>query len=153
AAAARRDAADGVVAAHALRVHARRRRRAEGPAQAAGEGARTPRRRGARLRQGALAVIGVPLYNAGEDLEPALTALLAQSEPRFGLVLVDDGSADGTADLAARLTVGDRRVTLVRNERRLGLVGNWRRCFEVGRERHPGARYFAWGSDHDVWSP
>jgi hypothetical protein len=99
-----------------------------------------------------IAVIGVPLYNAGDHLGPALRSLLGQTEQRLALVLVDDCSTDGTPERAERIIAGDPRATLVRNERRLGLVGNWRRCFMEGVARYPDAPYFAWGSDHDLWN-
>jgi glycosyltransferase involved in cell wall biosynthesis len=78
---------------------------------------------------------------------------LAQSDPNFVLLLVDDVSTDATAAIARRYARLDPRVVYQRNEVRLGLVANWRRCFELARERYPMAQYFAWGSDHDVWHP
>jgi glycosyltransferase involved in cell wall biosynthesis len=105
------------------------------------------------LSDGAVAVIGVPLYNSGLYLERAIASLLAQTDPRLALVLVDDASTDGTDVRAQRIAARDPRVSYVRNERRLGLVGNWRRCYQESVARHPEAPYFAWGSDHDVWEP
>lgn len=99
------------------------------------------------------AVIGVPLYNGGPNLAPALDSLLAQEGPELALVLVDDCSSDGTPEAARAYAESDRRVSYERNARRLGLVGNWRRAYERARALHPEAPYFAWGSDHDVWLP
>lgn len=98
-------------------------------------------------------VIGTPLYNHAAHLEEALDSLLAQTERDFALVLVDDVSTDETPYIARRYSERDPRVIYHRNVERLGLVRNWHRAFELGRERFPHARYFAWGSDHDVWHP
>ncbi|WP_028062447.1 glycosyltransferase [Solirubrobacter soli] len=105
------------------------------------------------MSEGPVAVIGVPLYNGGAFFERAIGSLLSQTERRLALVLVDDGSSDGTGEAAERAAARDPRVVYVRNERRLGLVGNWRRCYEEAMTRFPQADYFAWGSDHDVWEP
>lgn len=44
----------------------------------------------------------VPAYQAAEGLGPCLDSILAQTWPNLQLILVDDGSTDGTADLADR---------------------------------------------------
>jgi glycosyltransferase involved in cell wall biosynthesis len=98
-------------------------------------------------------VFGVPAFNQADYVEEAVTSLLAQTRPDLAVVVVDDGSTDATPEIATRLAQTDDRVTVVRNERRLGLLANWRRAYALARELHPDARYFAWGSDHDVWEP
>lgn len=98
-------------------------------------------------------VFGVPAYNQAEYVEQAVASLLAQTRPDVAVVIVDDGSTDATPEIATRLAQTDDRVTVVRNERRLGLLANWRRAYALARELHPDARYFAWGSDHDLWEP
>lgn len=102
---------------------------------------------------GPTVAVGVPLYNGGLHVEPALASLLAQSYRDVGFVLVDDGSTDGSAEVAERLAAADERVRFASDGSRLGLVGNWRRAFDLAGERFPGARYFAWASDHDEWDP
>jgi glycosyltransferase involved in cell wall biosynthesis len=98
-------------------------------------------------------VIGAPLFNQAEHLPAAVESLLAQSFTDFALVLIDDGSTDGTPAVAEGLAARDPRVRLVRNERRLGMLGNTRRAFELPRELFPQAEFWALGSDHDVWHP
>jgi glycosyltransferase involved in cell wall biosynthesis len=68
-------------------------------------------------------------------------------------VLVDDLSSDSTTQIAREYTARDRRVFYSRNTERLGLVGNSRHAFQIARQRHPEAEYFAWTSDHDLWHP
>src|SRR5690242_14304134 len=49
----------------------------------------------------------VPARDEAQSLPQTLPALLAQDYPgRLRVVLVDDGSADGTADVARRLAAG-----------------------------------------------
>ena len=98
-------------------------------------------------------VIAAPLRNQVDHMTAALDSLLAQTERDFALVLVDDLSNEDTARMAHSYCDRDPRVHYQRNETRLGLVGNWRRCFELARELHPDAEYFAWASDHDLWQP
>ncbi len=98
-------------------------------------------------------VFAVPLYESAAHLPEALETLLGQQEDDLALVMVDDASRDDTARVAARYAELDARATLVRNPERLGLVGSWRRGLELARELHPEAEFFAWGSDHDAWSP
>jgi glycosyltransferase involved in cell wall biosynthesis len=98
-------------------------------------------------------VMGLPLYNRVDYLPEALDSLLAQTYRDFALVLVDDRSSDRTEEVARRYAARDRRIVYYQNKARLGMIGNWRRCFELARELYPGSRYFAWGSDHDVWDP
>ena len=64
---------------------------------------------------------------------------------------MDDCSTDGTSEAIGRWAGTDTRIVSVRNDRRLGLALNWRRAREYAQRHFPSARYFAWGSDHDVW--
>jgi glycosyltransferase involved in cell wall biosynthesis len=93
------------------------------------------------------------LYGRGEWLREALDSLLAQTYRDAAFVLVDDCSPDDSFAIATEFARRDDRVVAVRNDQRLGLVGTWRGAFDLARESHPGARYFAWGSDHDHWEP
>ena len=67
------------------------------------------------------ASIIVPAFNVETTLGETLTSLLAQTHPNFEIVVVDDGSTDRTALIAARFA-GDPRVRLVRQANR-GLAG------------------------------
>jgi glycosyltransferase involved in cell wall biosynthesis len=77
--------------------------------------------------------ICVPTYNGARYLKHCLDSALAQTFVDFELVVVDDGSADSTLDLARQYAASDARISVWRNEGNLGLVGNWNRCVERAR--------------------
>jgi len=93
--------------------------------------------------------VGVPVHNGAEHVEEALRSLLAQDGATLGLVVFDDGSTDGSLEIARRVA----EVTEARSERPTGLIGGWRRAAELALASFPDAEFFAWGSDHDVWDP
>ena len=112
----------------------------------------TVRRPSDRASSGApLVGIGVTLRNRCEYLTEAIDSLLAQSYTHFELVLVDDGSTDGTEAIARAYAERDPRVRYVKFPERRGMVAAWRAAFEEASAG--GASYFAWGSDHDRWHP
>ena len=58
-------------------------------------------------------------WNGMEYLEDCLDAVLAQEYPDFEVIVVDNGSSDGSADFVERLYP---QVRLIRNERNLGFA-------------------------------
>jgi len=62
----------------------------------------------------------IPVWNGREYLPACLDALLAQDYPDFEVIVVDNASADGSADLVA-----DKypQVRLIRNHSNLGFAG------------------------------
>ncbi|HIU89320.1 MAG TPA: glycosyltransferase family 2 protein [Candidatus Caccomonas pullistercoris] len=65
--------------------------------------------------QGLVSVI-IPAYNAADVLERCVRSVLAQTYARFEVLLVDDGSRDGTPELADALAREDGRVRVVHKE-------------------------------------
>jgi glycosyltransferase involved in cell wall biosynthesis len=57
--------------------------------------------------------IVLPAYNAERFLADAVASVLAQDFTSWELVIVDDGSTDGTGALADRLAAGDERISVV----------------------------------------
>ena len=58
----------------------------------------------------------VPIYDVEEYLPACLDSLAAQTLREIEVVMVDDGSPDGSADIAAAYAARDPRFTLVRQE-------------------------------------
>jgi Glycosyl transferase family 2 len=62
--------------------------------------------------QPGLVSVMMPAYNAASYIAEAIDSVLAQVYEDWELLVVDDGSTDGTADIVARF--GDRRIRLIR---------------------------------------
>ena len=57
--------------------------------------------------------IGIPFYNAEAYLEDAIRSVLAQTFQEWELILVDDGSSDGSLDIAKKYEQLDSRVLVI----------------------------------------
>lgn len=73
----------------------------------------------------------LPVHNGARYLESAVRSILNQTHRDFELIVVDDGSTDGSGEIVAAL--GDSRVRLIRNERNLGLPASLNRGLSVAR--------------------
>ncbi len=87
----------------------------------------------------------VPAFNAEATVEDALRSVLAQTCPDFEVVVVDDGSTDGTAERVR--AVADRRIHLVQQANQ-GLAGARNTGIRASR-----ARYVSLLDSDDVWLP
>lgn len=68
-------------------------------------------------RSGAPAVaVVMPLYNKAAEVARAVTTVLGQSVADFELIVIDDGSTDGSGEVVAGLA--DPRIRLLRQENR-----------------------------------
>jgi len=93
-----------------------------------------------------LVSIILPTHNREELLMRSLQSVLNQTCPDFELIVVDDGSTDGTAEEIARLE--DTRVRFVRLEENRG-AGAAR---NVGI-REANGRFLAFQDSDDEWAP
>lgn len=83
------------------------------------------------VTQPARVSVCIPTYNGATFVAEALTSVLAQSFTDFELVVVDDGSSDGTLEILHSFT--DPRLHVHQNEHRLGIPGNWNRCVALAQ--------------------
>lgn len=70
----------------------------------------------------------MPVYNSASYLKEAVDSVLAQDFRDFELLIVDDCSTDGTAQIAAGYAAADSRVRFIANSKNLGMVANWNFC-------------------------
>jgi len=61
-----------------------------------------------------LFTVVMPAYRAPAMIGTAIASVLNQTEARFELIVVDDGSPDDTAAMAEAAAAGDRRVRVIR---------------------------------------
>jgi len=80
------------------------------------------------------ALVVIPTYNEGDNIEAILKAV-ATSVPEASVLVVDDGSPDGTGELVEKAAVDDPHVHLLRGAGKQGL----------GRAYVSG---FGWGLEH-----
>lgn len=68
-------------------------------------------------------IVIIPTYNEKENIENIVRAVLALDKPSFEILVIDDGSPDGTADIVKRMMEGDckGRLHLVERSGKLGL--------------------------------
>jgi glycosyltransferase involved in cell wall biosynthesis len=63
-----------------------------------------------------LVSVVMPAYNAERHLAAAIESVLAQTYPHFELLVIDDGSTDNTAAIAAAFAAKDSRVKVITHE-------------------------------------
>ena len=68
-------------------------------------------------------VVIIPTYNEKENIENIVRAVLGLTAHAFHILVIDDGSPDGTASIVKRLMEGDcaGRLFLVERQGKLGL--------------------------------
>jgi len=63
----------------------------------------------------------IPAHNAAETIAETLESLLAQTYQGWEAIIVDDGSTDGTAQIAARFADRDARIRVISQPRQGGV--------------------------------
>ena len=80
------------------------------------------------------ALVIIPTYNERENISRIIEAVL-EKDDRIEILVVDDGSPDGTGDIVENLGAGDPRVHLLRRARKLGLGTAYIAGFKWALER------------------
>lgn len=88
------------------------------------------------------------LNGASRFLGTAIRSCLDQTRRDFELIVVDDGSTDGTAALVGAASARDARVRMLRSERNEGLPAALNRGF-----RAAGGELLTWTSDDNLFRP
>lgn len=92
--------------------------------------------------------IGMPIFNGGDILEKRLENILTQTYRDFELIISDNNSTDGTADICHKATQKDKRIKFFRQQSTIPASKN----FEFVLKNSSGS-YFAWFAHDDYHSP
>ncbi|HEY8748521.1 MAG TPA: glycosyltransferase [Tepidisphaeraceae bacterium] len=76
--------------------------------------------------------VAIPLYNAAPYVAQSIRSVLQQTFTDFELIVVDDGSTDGSADIVERVAAGDSRLRLIR-QANVGVSAASNRATELAR--------------------
>jgi glycosyltransferase involved in cell wall biosynthesis len=91
--------------------------------------------------------IGLPVYNGEPFLAESLEALLGQTFENFELIISDNASTDGTADICRRYAKQDSRIRYFRQPSNLGCNPNHNFVIEEAR-----GELFKLASDDDLYA-
>ena len=90
--------------------------------------------------------IGLPVYNGEDFLGESLDSLLGQTYEDFELIISDNASTDGTADICRGYAKQDSRIRYVRQPHNLGCAPNHNVLVQYAR-----GELFKWVSHDDLY--
>lgn len=73
------------------------------------------RKNGNRMLEKRISII-VPIYNTAQYLPRCVGSIREQTYPNLEIILVDDGSTDGSGEVCRRLACDDARITVISQE-------------------------------------
>lgn len=89
--------------------------------------------------------IVIPVYNTVRELERCVSSITVQTFPDYEVILVDDGSTDGSGDLCDRLSQRDSRIKTIHKEN-----GGCSEARNTGIRAAAG-RYLMFVDSDDMW--
>ena len=84
----------------------------------------------------------MPVYNSGEYLKTAVDSILSQSLKEIELILVDDGSTDGSSERCDEYAAKDSRVVVI-HQKNGGICNARNAALKIAKGEYIGF------SDHD----
>lgn len=90
----------------------------------------------------------MPAYNAEKTIVRSVLSVCAQTATSWELIVIDDGSCDGTCDLVRELAQKDSRITLLENPKNMGVARTRNRGMDLAR-----GQYVALLDSDDLWYP
>lgn len=75
----------------------------------------------------------IPCFNGETFLDETLASASRQDYPNLEILVVDDGSSDGSREICSTWALRDSRIRLEINHHNLGLVGNWNHAIELAQ--------------------
>jgi len=88
----------------------------------------------------------VPTYEQGAFVRETVASIQAQTYEKLQIVVADDGSTDGTADVVAELARDDARIELLRAPVNCGITVNCNTALAAAR-----GEFVAWLGGDDLW--
>ena len=95
-----------------------------------------------------LVTIGIPFYNAEKYLPYAITSVMNQSYKNWELILMDDGSKDGSLNIAKEFEKTDLRIKVYSNGKNLGLPSRLNELSKLA-----SGKYYARMDADDIMHP
>jgi glycosyltransferase involved in cell wall biosynthesis len=92
--------------------------------------------------------IGLPVYNRARYVGATIESILAQTFSDFELIISDNASTDGTAEICQEYGRLDKRIIYYRNVANIGAAKNFNRVFELAT-----GEYFKWVASDDICLP
>ncbi len=96
-----------------------------------------------------LVSIIMPMYNSEAYIRDAIKSVIAQTYKNWELLVVDDGSTDGSRGIVEKFMVWDSRIHLLQNPCPIGMPSEPR---NYGIQAAHG-RYIAFLDSDDMWLP
>ena len=90
----------------------------------------------------------VPCYNMERFIADTIMSVQQQTYPNWELLMVDDSSTDGTADLIKTFSSNDARIRLFVKPTHSGIANSRNQCIEMAQ-----GRYLAFLDADDRWRP
>jgi glycosyltransferase involved in cell wall biosynthesis len=96
----------------------------------------------------ALVSVIMPAYNAAATLQGSVLSVLSQSHDAWELIIVNDGSRDGTASMMDALADADARIRVIHAQRNAGVAAARNAGIAAARGSH-----IAFLDSDDSWHP
>ena len=88
-----------------------------------------------------------PLYNNKRYISQTIESVIAQTHAEWEMIIVDDGSTDGSDEIVRRYTAADKRITLLTQQHKGSASAR------NNGLRHAKGRYIALLDSDDIWDP
>ena len=92
--------------------------------------------------------IGLPVFNGASHIAHTLECLKAQTFSDWKILISDNCSNDGTAEICRRYASMDSRISYVKQQKNIGMVGNYQFVLEMA-----DSPFFMWAAYDDHWEP
>jgi glycosyltransferase involved in cell wall biosynthesis len=94
-----------------------------------------------------LVSVVIPAFNAGATIDETLRSVRSQSHRQLEIIVVDDGSTDGTVVIVTRHAAQDSRITII-TQRNAGVAAARNAGWQAAR-----ADFIAFIDADDLWTP